>query len=220
MLRPTTSYPTLPHDTLAKGPLAARSPWHSQDQCAKRLASDHVPARYRTSRPASFRWHKVSHHPMKFRSLHNRVVIRRVNAEEKSAGGIIIPDTAQEKPMEGEAVAVEVERSVNGAAPPTRPRRARSFSLVGQVVSETIAAPVLSRAVIDRSRRDPHRGISALAEPSRASSFEGELRTSCQGRLGLHICASLSMSVLHAGNRFYRCTSQGWGKSHSQSAER
>ncbi len=43
---------------------------------------------------------------MKFRPLHDRVVIRRVTAEEKTAGGIIIPDTAQEKPMEGEVVAV------------------------------------------------------------------------------------------------------------------
>ena len=43
---------------------------------------------------------------MKFRPLHDRVVIRRLNAEEKTAGGIIIPDTAQEKPMEGEIVAV------------------------------------------------------------------------------------------------------------------
>jgi chaperonin GroES len=42
---------------------------------------------------------------MKFRPLHDRVVVRRVNADEKSAGGIIIPDTAQEKPMEGEIVA-------------------------------------------------------------------------------------------------------------------
>ncbi len=42
---------------------------------------------------------------MKFRPLHDRVVIRRLNAEEKSAGGIIIPDTAQEKPMEGEVIA-------------------------------------------------------------------------------------------------------------------
>jgi chaperonin GroES len=42
---------------------------------------------------------------MKFHPLHDRVVIRRLNAEEKSAGGIIIPDTAQEKPMEGEVVA-------------------------------------------------------------------------------------------------------------------
>ena len=42
---------------------------------------------------------------MKFRPLHDRVVLRRVTAEQKSAGGIIIPDTAQEKPMEGEIIA-------------------------------------------------------------------------------------------------------------------
>ena len=42
---------------------------------------------------------------MKFRPLHDRVVIRRLTAEEKTRGGIIIPDTAQEKPMEGEVVA-------------------------------------------------------------------------------------------------------------------
>jgi len=42
---------------------------------------------------------------MKFRPLHDRVVIRRLDAEEKTSGGIIIPDTAQEKPMEGEVVA-------------------------------------------------------------------------------------------------------------------
>ena len=42
---------------------------------------------------------------MGFRPLHDRVVIRRIEAEEKTAGGIIIPDTAKEKPMEGEIVA-------------------------------------------------------------------------------------------------------------------
>jgi chaperonin GroES len=42
---------------------------------------------------------------MGFRPLHDRVLIRRVEAEQKSAGGILIPDTAQEKPMEGEVVA-------------------------------------------------------------------------------------------------------------------
>ena len=42
---------------------------------------------------------------MGFRPLHDRVLIRRVEAEEKTAGGIIIPDTAKEKPMEGEVVA-------------------------------------------------------------------------------------------------------------------
>jgi chaperonin GroES len=43
---------------------------------------------------------------MKFRPLHDRVVIQRVEEEEKTKGGIIIPDTAKEKPMEGEVVAV------------------------------------------------------------------------------------------------------------------
>jgi chaperonin GroES len=42
----------------------------------------------------------------KFRPLHDRVVVRRIAAEEKSAGGIIIPDTAKEKPQQGEVIAV------------------------------------------------------------------------------------------------------------------
>ena len=43
---------------------------------------------------------------MKFRPLHDRVVVRRVESEERTAGGIIIPDTAKEKPQEGEIIAV------------------------------------------------------------------------------------------------------------------
>jgi len=43
---------------------------------------------------------------MKFRPLHDRVVVRRVASEERTAGGIIIPDTAKEKPQEGEIIAV------------------------------------------------------------------------------------------------------------------
>jgi chaperonin GroES len=43
---------------------------------------------------------------MKFRPLHDRVVVRRIESEGKTAGGIIIPDTAQEKPQEGEIIAV------------------------------------------------------------------------------------------------------------------
>ena len=43
---------------------------------------------------------------LKFRPLHDRVVVKRIDAEEKSKGGIIIPDTAKEKPQEGEVVAV------------------------------------------------------------------------------------------------------------------
>jgi chaperonin GroES len=43
---------------------------------------------------------------MKFRPLHDRVVVRRIEEQAKSAGGIIIPDTAQEKPIQGEIVAI------------------------------------------------------------------------------------------------------------------
>jgi chaperonin GroES len=43
---------------------------------------------------------------MKFRPLHDRVVVRRIDAEEKTAGGIIVPDTAKEKPQQGEVLAV------------------------------------------------------------------------------------------------------------------
>jgi chaperonin GroES len=43
---------------------------------------------------------------MKFRPLHDRVVVKRIDAEEKTAGGIIIPDTAKEKPQQGEVVSV------------------------------------------------------------------------------------------------------------------
>jgi chaperonin GroES len=43
---------------------------------------------------------------MKFRPLHDRVLVRRIQADEKTAGGIIIPDTAKEKPSQGEVIAV------------------------------------------------------------------------------------------------------------------
>jgi chaperonin GroES len=49
---------------------------------------------------------RVEESSMKFRPLSDRVVVRRVKEEEKTSGGIIIPDTAQEKPQEGEIVAV------------------------------------------------------------------------------------------------------------------
>ena len=58
---------------------------------------------------------------MKFRPLHDRVVIRRIEGEDKTKGGIIIPDTAKEKPQEGEVVAV-------GPGAPRRERQAHSRS--------------------------------------------------------------------------------------------
>src|SRR3954453_18005825 len=56
---------------------------------------------------------------MKFRPLHDRVVVRRIEAEEKTKGGIIIPDTAKEKPQEGEVIAVGPgARDENGTVQP------------------------------------------------------------------------------------------------------
>ena len=56
---------------------------------------------------------------MGFRPLHDRVLVRRVEAEEKTAGGIIIPDTAKEKPQEGEVIAVgSGARSEDGKVTP------------------------------------------------------------------------------------------------------
>ena len=56
---------------------------------------------------------------MKFRPLHDRVVVRRIDEEEKSAGGIIIPDTAKEKPSQGKIVAVgSGARNENGEITP------------------------------------------------------------------------------------------------------
>jgi chaperonin GroES len=53
---------------------------------------------------------------MRFRPLHDRVVVKRIEQDQKTAGGIIIPDTAQEKPMEGEVLAVGPgARSEDGA---------------------------------------------------------------------------------------------------------
>jgi co-chaperonin GroES (HSP10) len=48
----------------------------------------------------------LEHRDMKFRPLHDRVALRRVDSESKTSGGIIIPDTAAEKPQQGEVVAV------------------------------------------------------------------------------------------------------------------
>ncbi|HUC60320.1 MAG TPA: co-chaperone GroES [Alphaproteobacteria bacterium] len=56
---------------------------------------------------------------MKFRPLHDRVLLRRIDAEHKTAGGIIIPDTAKEKPQEGEVIAVGAgTRDENGKIHP------------------------------------------------------------------------------------------------------
>src|SRR6266849_7620372 len=84
----TESFLFVVHEDSLTHVLLAR--WHSRPDTANARASN-----------AGAR--RVS---MKFRPLQDRVLIRRIEAEAKTAGGIIIPDTAQEKPMEGEVVAV------------------------------------------------------------------------------------------------------------------
>lgn len=69
---------------------------------------------------------------MHFRPLHDRVLVRRIDAEEKTAGGIIIPDTAKEKPQEGEVIAAG-PGGRNKASWPAR-REGRRSSPVRQVV--------------------------------------------------------------------------------------
>ena len=65
-------------------------------------------------------------HSMKFRPLHDRVVIRRIEGEEKTKGGIIIPDTVKEKPQEGEVIAVGPgARDESGKLMPARTQAGR-----------------------------------------------------------------------------------------------
>src|SRR5258708_5759686 len=60
----------------------------------------------RPRHPTSYPFQTLEEKLMKFRPLHDRVVVKRIDAEERTAGGIIIPDTAKEKPSQGEIIAV------------------------------------------------------------------------------------------------------------------
>jgi chaperonin GroES len=53
---------------------------------------------------------------MKFRPLHDRVMVKRIEAEEKTGGGIIIPDTAKEKPSQGEVIALDLATAMRAAS--------------------------------------------------------------------------------------------------------
>ena len=70
---------------------------------------------------------------MKFRPLHDRVVVKRIDAEEKTAGGIIIPDTAKGKPQEGEVVAMGPGGRDEALVPSTSKRATGSYSASGRV---------------------------------------------------------------------------------------
>jgi chaperonin GroES len=84
--------------------MSATLAWHSDLTSAKILQYQDF---HKTSaRSSERRQTRVVMARTKFRPLHDRVVVKRIEAEEKSKGGIIIPDTAKEKPQEGEIVAV------------------------------------------------------------------------------------------------------------------
>ncbi len=74
--------------------------WHSSAPSAKISVRHQGPAL--SARGSA----KIGTSHMTFRPLHDRVLVRRIEAQEKTAGGIIIPDTAKEKPQEGEVISV------------------------------------------------------------------------------------------------------------------
>jgi chaperonin GroES len=82
--------------------------WQNQIFCCRTLKQVRhpVPDWSSGSDEGSFNILFVQEENMKFRPLHDRVVVRRIESDEKTKGGIIIPDTAKEKPQEGEVVAV------------------------------------------------------------------------------------------------------------------
>ena len=65
---------------------------------------------------------------MKFRPLHDRILVRRIEAEEKTVGGIIIPDTAKEKPQEGEVIAAGLARATTAVSSAARCQGGRPHS--------------------------------------------------------------------------------------------
>lgn len=75
--------------------------WHSRGVSANKVQ----PAAARRPQGAAAAMTEEEVTRMDFRPLHDRVLVRRIEAEEKTAGGIIIPDTAKEKPQEGEVIA-------------------------------------------------------------------------------------------------------------------
>src|SRR5262245_21027430 len=88
-------------DSRSRRTYVPRSRWHSPNESANSISRDHV--FQSLSRDPRTRKEMAK---TKFRPLHDRVVVKRLDAEEKTKGGIIIPDTAKEKPQEGEDVAV------------------------------------------------------------------------------------------------------------------
>ena len=126
---------------------------------------------------------------MKFRPLHDRVVVKRIDAEEKTAGGIIIPDTAKEKPSQGEIIAV---------GPGGRDEAGKLVPLDVKSRQPHPVRQVVGHRGQDRRRRIPdHEGKRHHGRPGgRANQEEGRLtepfpQSSPTGEGGLQVAPHL-----------------------------
>jgi len=90
---------------------------------------------------------------MKFRPLHDRVVVKRIDAEAKSAGGIIIPDTGKEKPSQGEVTAIGPGGRDEAGKPATKSRTStRPFLMMSQYGAQSASQPSVVRALCMAAR--------------------------------------------------------------------
>ena len=122
---------------------------------------------------------------MKFRPLHDRVVVKRIDAEEKTAGGIIIPDSAKEKPSQGEITAVGPGgRDEAGKLIPID-LKVGDRVLVRQVVGHRGQARRPGTADHEGKRHHgrPHRSARRQEEGGLTSQHALTLRSACQARL-------------------------------------
>ena len=97
---------------------------------------------------------------MDFRPLHDRVLVRRIEADEKTAGGIIIPDTAKEKPQEGEVVAAGTgARSDDGTVHPLEVKKGDRI-LFGKWSGTEVKVNGEDLIIMKESGRARHHGLS------------------------------------------------------------
>ena len=105
---------------------------------------------------------------MNFRPLHDRVLVRRVEAEEKTAGGIIIPDTAKEKPQEGEVVAAGTgARNESGEVHPLEVKAGDSI-LFGKWSGTEVKVDGEDLLIMKESRHPRHRRLTCRRDLAHA----------------------------------------------------
>src|SRR6266851_5182802 len=154
---------------------------------------------------------------MQFRPLHDRVVVRRLEEEEKTAGGIIIPDTAKEKPQEGEVIAVGPgARGEDGELHPldvkAGDRMLRGVDILANAVKVTLG-PKGRNVVLDKSYGAPRitkDGVTVAKEIELADKFENmgaqmvkevATRTSDQAGDGTTTATVLAHAIVREGSK-------------------